>query len=493
MGATSVTGSGPGIGEGPAHLDYNLDNIRKVYVNDNGNFLPCIEIVGNKYVLRQQSGLSSSGPIIISGSSVQCNDTGDPRGFKAYDFQCCRTLDSQVASGDYSFIAAGCANTTSGKWSHAEGENNTASGSASHAEGAFTTASGFGAHAEGGGMAIASGPGSHAEGAATLASGFFAHAEGDTTQATGTDSHAEGAFTLASGSVGHAEGVFTTASGTEGHAEGAFTLASGAISHAEGNNTTATGYFSHAEGWNTISSHTASHAEGHLTVASNPYAHAEGNYTTASNKAAHAEGSLTEAIGIYSHAEGFATNANGGRAHAEGDHTTAGNSYSHAGGQYSTTRMDGMFVRANGKFFELGDAQHTMTVFRRETNSVTPAELTTNGLAPHGLNTNRFRVGFASTYNVWIKIAARDAGAGGDSAIFTRYLEVSNVTGTTAIVGAVETIGTDKGTNAGVPPVGWTVAVTADDPNDCMVITVTGTATSIRWVALVETVEVIYQ
>jgi hypothetical protein len=121
MGATSVTGSGPGIGEGPAHLDYNLDNIRKVFIKDGDNFLPCIEIIGNKYVLRNSSSLVSSGPIIISGSSVQCDTDGNPRGFKAYDFQCCRFSDSQVASGDFSFIAGGCANTASGIRSHAEG------------------------------------------------------------------------------------------------------------------------------------------------------------------------------------------------------------------------------------------------------------------------------------------------------------------------------------------------------------------------------------
>lgn len=59
MTAESVTGIGPGSAEGPLR-GYDLDNIRKVYINQSGNLLPCITILGpvypgggaEKYILR---------------------------------------------------------------------------------------------------------------------------------------------------------------------------------------------------------------------------------------------------------------------------------------------------------------------------------------------------------------------------------------------------------------------------------------------------------
>lgn len=59
MTAQSITGTGPGSAEGPGHLNYNLDNIKKVFINQSGQLLPCIYIItdGNsgKYVFRAAS------------------------------------------------------------------------------------------------------------------------------------------------------------------------------------------------------------------------------------------------------------------------------------------------------------------------------------------------------------------------------------------------------------------------------------------------------
>ena len=55
MGASTTQGTGTGGSEGPLR-GYDLDNIRRVYINQNGNLLPCIYIIGSgggeKYVLR---------------------------------------------------------------------------------------------------------------------------------------------------------------------------------------------------------------------------------------------------------------------------------------------------------------------------------------------------------------------------------------------------------------------------------------------------------
>jgi hypothetical protein len=51
MGAQSVTGTGQGSAEGPLR-GYDLDNIRKVYVQIDDNLYPCVFFQNNKWILR---------------------------------------------------------------------------------------------------------------------------------------------------------------------------------------------------------------------------------------------------------------------------------------------------------------------------------------------------------------------------------------------------------------------------------------------------------
>lgn len=453
MGATSVTGSGHGIGEGPAHLDYNLDNIRKVYINDNGNFLPCIEIVGNKYVLRQQAGLSSSGPIIISGGSVeidsdttivlsgdsvQCDLGGDPRGFKAWDFQCCRFIDSQVASGNYSFIAGGCANTASGTYSHAEGYKNNVGESASPFN--------YGAsHGEGWGNTIRANY-AHAEGYVNLIDDFK------------NGSHVEGQFNIITG-----DGYF---------------------SHVEGSLNTSTGSSSHNEGWGNIVSDFGAHAEGYANIASGYVSHAEGSNTIASGRYSHAEGLLTTASGNYSHAEGYSTLASGPNSHAEGSFTLASAYGSHAGGKLSIANHIGQWSRASEIFAVQGDAQITNVTLMRQTTGITSLTLSLDGAFP--VSTNKFNIAIGKAYACMLQIVAKSSS---NEACFRRYFLIRNNGGTTSITGAVETIGTDK---ASAGAAAWAVSVVADNVDDVLKVDVTGAvATIINWVARLETTEVL--
>jgi len=58
MGASTTQGTGTASAEGPLR-GYDLDNIRRVYINQSGTLLPCIYIIGSgggeKYVLRAVS------------------------------------------------------------------------------------------------------------------------------------------------------------------------------------------------------------------------------------------------------------------------------------------------------------------------------------------------------------------------------------------------------------------------------------------------------
>jgi len=75
-----------------------------------------------------------------------------------------------------------------------------------------------------------------------------------------------------------------------------------------------------------------------------------------------------------------------------------------------------------------------------------------------------------------------------ESACFLRQVLSKNVGGTVSLEGAVQTVGVD------INPAGWTApAITADNTNKSLVITVTGAAsTNIRWSATIQAQEIKY-
>jgi len=128
---------------------------------------------------------------------------------------------------------------------------------------------------------------------------------------------------------------------------------------------------------------------------------------------------------------------------------------------------------------------------RRNTTDDTPTELTIDGATPAA--GNRFLLDDESTITALIQIVARED-TGGDQAEFTRKVMIERTGGTTALVGSVQTIGTDIGSNAGSPPAGWTVTILADDTNDSLTIDVVGgiATTNVRWLAAIQAVELEY-
>ncbi len=217
------------------------------------------------------------------------------------------------------------------------------------------------------------------------------------------------------------------------------------------------------------------HAEGYCTLASGPQAHCEGNSTVASAESAHAEGSYTTAGAQYAHAEGYYSSASAKAAHA--------------GGYYSVANKQFQRALASGRFASDGDSQYTEIVLRRATSNATPAALTLDGATPSGTTeetSNRFICATGKTYACLVMIAARKSD--GTSAFFLRQVLVKNVSGTVSLEGAVQTVGVD------INPAGWTQpAITADNTNKSLVITVTGVAsTNIRWSATIQAQEIKY-
>jgi hypothetical protein len=120
---------------------------------------------------------------------------GNARGQYAVDLQRIRIAATQVASGNYSFVA-GQNNTASGNHSFVAGQNNTASGNHSFAAGQNNTASGNHSFAAGQDC-IASGTWSTAIGVVNTASGAGVFVAGADNSASATSSVALGRRALA--------------------------------------------------------------------------------------------------------------------------------------------------------------------------------------------------------------------------------------------------------------------------------------------------------
>ena len=222
--------------------------------------------------------------------------------------------------------------------------------------------------------------------------------------------------------------------------------------------------------------------------ATGDYSHAEG-CAAASGNSAHGEGWFSLASGMSAHAEGYYTTASAQYAHAEGYYTIASAKGSHASGYYASANKQHQRALASGRFAETGDSQYTEVVLRRATTNATPAELTLDGAAPSGTTentSNRFLCATGKTYACLVLIAARKSD--GASAFFMRQVIVKNVSGTVSLEGTVQTVGVD------INPAGWTApAITADNTNKSLVITVTGAAsTNLRWSATVQAQEIKY-
>ena len=136
---------------------------------------------------------------------------------------------------------------------------------------------------------------------------------------------------------------------------------------------------------------------------------------------------------------------------------------------------------SSGNFAALGDSQSARFVLRNKTTNATPTTLFADGSAAR-LTIPSGKILFADILVSGIKSDGSAAGC------YKRKVAIKNVAGTTALVGTVETIGTDIEDNASTD-----VAITADNTNDALEISVTGIASETwRWVAVVEGLEIAY-
>lgn len=198
------------------------------------------------------------------------------------------------------------------------------------------------------------------------------------------------------------------------------------------------------------------------------------NNTASANYAAALAGLNNSASGDYAATLGGAENA-------------AGGIYSSAAGYYATARgLYGASAYASGRFAALGDAQTGRYVLRTSTTTATTTEMTSDGSA--GSSTNRVVLPNDSTYVFDILVVARRTDVDNESAgyRFTGVIDRNATAGSTAIVGTVTKTVLAEDSAA------WDVTVDADTTNGSLRVQVNGEAAkTIRWVAIVNTVEVV--
>jgi len=210
-----------------------------------------------------------------------------------------------------------------------------------------------------------------------------------------------------------------------------------------------------------------------------------------------AKGSATRAIAIGQLAtatandsvalgHGFTTAAGSGSISLGFANITTGN-YSLALGAYSRTTVQGKYAYASGAFGAAGDGQAGSFVLRAQTSSTTPSVLTTDGSnAPGTLNQVVLSNNCAHAFTGLV-VARQQTAAGTQSAAWKLegLIRRETTAASTSLVASTVT----EISNAP----GWTLALSVDTVNGGFTLTATGgTGLNVRWVAIIDTSEVIY-
>jgi hypothetical protein len=150
-------------------------------------------------------------------------------------------------------------------------------------------------------------------------------------------------------------------------------------------------------------------------------------------------------------------------------------------GAYARSRLHGQMSTSGGRFANTGDAQGARYHLRNTTtDAATATELFLNGSAM------RLTIPANSCHSFTVRLAAYNSSDGLGAAWNIRGAIRRNNSNGTVIVGTNVTDVLTEGAMSGC-----VVAVTADDTNEALAITVNGLATkTIRWHAVVETSEV---
>jgi len=269
-----------------------------------------------------------------------------------------------------------------------------------------------------------------------------------------------------------------TASGTNAVAIGTNAIASNTESVALGGDTLSSGYKSF--GAVIGNSYSAYGAQGFAAISIGLQSRSTNSSTVAIGQNALASGSNGIALGSASTASGTNSIAIGD----SGAEAYLATSF----GQYALSNSQGKYSYASGRFGSTeGSAQQGTYVLRADTTDATPEGLTTRNNG--GVQSdNQVNLPNNSAYFFSGTCIAREQAADGTDVGAWEFKGAirreANAGTTTLIKSTIDEFNV---------PSGWALALSADTTNGALAITITGAAsTDIRWVATVQTSEVIY-
>ena len=165
-----------------------------------------------------------------------------------------------------------------------------------------------------------------------------------------------------------------------------------------------------------------------------------------------------------------------------GANNEANASHTFATGEYAKAAEIGKLARATGRFSADGDAQGGQFILRADTTDATATVLTTNNSTAG--STNQIVAASDTCITFDGTITAMQNGAQAYASWKIEGLLV-NDGGTTTLANSATTVISNAD--------GWGMALSADNTNNALAITVTGEAAhNIRWVANIRTTEVTY-
>ena len=381
----------------------------------------------------------------------------------------------------------------------AGGTNGVAIGSSTNAGGVSSIALGSGSAAGDYAFAVQIGGGSTSYGAV----GNYSIAMGQSARASDTNATSIGYLAWAQASESTSIGPYTDAGSyrstaigynAQGYGTNAVALANSraggtdSFAAAIANNTSsygATGSNSIAMGYQADAFNTYSVAIGRSAIAGGDTALALGE-ARANGVRSIAIGTTISsgkgASGIYAIAIGYNSASTGTGSVCLGPENTSSSQYAVAIGRYASSAVEGKLAYAAGRFAAAGDAQGGQFILRADTTDATATVLTTNNSTAG--STNQIVAASDTCITFDGTITAMQNGAQAYASWKIEGLLV-NDGGTTTLANSATTVISNAD--------GWGMALSADNTNNALAITVTGEAAhNIRWVANIRTTEVTY-
>ena len=265
----------------------------------------------------------------------------------------------------------------------------------------------------------------------------------------GSGSNAFGWHHRTLGPWSFAAGFRNVVSGASAFAAGGFNISSGANSTSTGVNNTASG----AE----------SFCCGNGSTASGSWSFASTRLNTSSGNASATFGQNNTATSFYTFAQGIAS--------------TASDINAVCFGAYGLASRYGEFAHAGIGISSAGVSQHGWLIYGNQSTSATPILLYLDGSAA----TKNAVLAAGARWKCTLEIMAATTGAIDKSASWEYKFQIDRpTTASTTIIRTTPLLTLSDGSNAGAPPAGWSIAITADTTNGCPQIQFTGDSDTIN-------------